>query len=455
MISAIILAAGQSKRMGQAKQLLGIGGKALLQQVLDAVLDSDVDEVLLVLGHEAERIRNAMDVRGARVVVNRDYAQGMITSIREGLKALDKRSEAFFIVLGDQPEIRPAVYNRLIREFRRIRPSPGILLPAYQGEKGHPALFSIKYLAESFKITGDVGFREIIQRHPEEVFLVDVGTAAILADIDTPEDFREYLQKKSGEKKTLTLGRALELGAREIISLAGGGGKTTLMFALGRELATDRKGVLLTTTTKIWDPEPSREFSLFLSKDLKGLKRWVGENLGRDGYLVVARERLSTGKLAGLPPSWVDELLSITDLSYVVVEADGAAGRPLKAPREGEPVLPQATTLLIPVVGIDALGCPLNEEHVFRARIAMKILEAEEGAVIDEGMIARLLAATLGNRPAGAKAIPFINKVDLPEGLEKGKRLARVLLESIPGTFKRVLLGQAQRLPAVQEISIR
>ncbi len=254
---------------------------------------------------------------------------------------------------------------------------------------------------------------------------------------------------------TLILNKALELGDREIISLAGGGGKTTLMFALGRELSADKKGVLLTTTTKIWDPESSPEFSLFLSKDLKGLKQWVGENLGRDHCLVVAQEKLNNGKLAGIPPFWVDELLSIKDLSYVVVEADGAAGRPLKAPREGEPVLPQATTLMIPVVGIDALGCPLNEKHVFRARIAMKILEAEEGAVIDEGMIARLLAATLGNRPAGAKVIPFINKVDLPDGLERGRRLARVLLESIPCTFKRVLLGQALRSPAVEEIAIR
>jgi molybdenum cofactor cytidylyltransferase len=200
MISAIILAAGESKRMGQAKQLLNIGGKALLQRVLDSALESDVDEVILVLGHAADRILKEVDVRGAEVVVNPDYARGMITSIQEGLKALDKESEAFFIVLGDQPEIRPAVYSRLIREFRRARPSPGILLPAYQGKKGHPALFSAKYVAESFAITGDVGFREIVRKHPEEVVLVEVDTPSILADIDTPEDYREYLRKKSAEK---------------------------------------------------------------------------------------------------------------------------------------------------------------------------------------------------------------------------------------------------------------
>jgi probable selenium-dependent hydroxylase accessory protein YqeC len=254
---------------------------------------------------------------------------------------------------------------------------------------------------------------------------------------------------------TLTLSRALELGDREIIGLAGGGGKTALMFALGRELSAAKKGVLLTTTTKIRDPEPSREFSLFLSKDLKELKQWVGENLGGDRSLVVAQEKLNNGKLAGIPPFWVDELFSIRDLNYIVVEADGAAGRPLKAPREGEPVLPQATTLLIPIVGIDALGCPLNEEQVFRARSAMKILEAGEGTIMDEGMIARLVAAMLANRPAGAKVIPFVNKVDLPDGVEKGKRLARVLLESIPGTIKRVLLGQALRSPAVEGIVTR
>ena len=77
-------------------------------------------------------------------------------------------------------------------------------------------------------------------------------------------------------------------------------------------------------------------------------------------------------------------------------------------------------------------------------------MKKAEGTVIDEGMIARLLTATLRNKPAGAKVIPFINKVDLPDGLEKGKRLARILLESIPGTFKKVLLGRAMRSPAVR-----
>ena len=254
---------------------------------------------------------------------------------------------------------------------------------------------------------------------------------------------------------TSTLGRDLELGDREVISLVGSGGKTALMFALGRELSAHQKGVLLTTTTKIWNPAPSPEFSLFLSKQFGELRQWVEENLDRDRYLIVAQEKLDNGKLAGIPPFWVDELLSIQGLSHMIVEADGGAGRPLKAPREGEPVVPSATTLLIPVVGIDGLGCPLEDRHVFRAQIAIKILEKPEGTVINEEMIARLLAATLENKPHGARVIPFINKMDIPGGMEKGRRLARVLLESIPTKLEKVILSQACKLPTVKEIVSR
>jgi len=224
---------------------------------------------------------------------------------------------------------------------------------------------------------------------------------------------------------------AFSLREREIISLVGGGGKTTLMFALGRELSIRRKGILLTTTTKIWDPEPSDEFSLFLSARLERVKEWVKENLDRYRYLLVAQDKFDNGKLQGIPPHWTPELFSIPGVSYIIIEADGAAGRPLKAPREGEPVIPAETTLLIPMVGIDALGKPLHEDYVFRSRIATEILKEKEGAEVKEAMIGRLLAATLRNKPRGARVIPFINKIDLPGGLEKGRILARKLLESV------------------------
>jgi probable selenium-dependent hydroxylase accessory protein YqeC len=248
---------------------------------------------------------------------------------------------------------------------------------------------------------------------------------------------------------------AFSLREREIISLVGGGGKTTLMFALGRELSIRRKGILLTTTTKIWDPEPSDEFSLFLSARLERVKEWVKENLGRYRYLLVAQDKLDNGKLQGIPPPWTPELFSIPGVSYIIIEADGAAGRPLKAPREGEPVIPAETTLLIPMVGIDALGKPLHEDYVFRSRIATEILKEKEGTEVKEAMIGRLLAATLRNKPREARVIPFINKIDLPGGLEKGRILARNLLESVSPQIERVILGQAREAPIVREIVAR
>ena len=250
----------------------------------------------------------------------------------------------------------------------------------------------------------------------------------------------------------MTLTEALTVKTREVISLVGAGGKTTLMFALGRELSRRRKGILLTTTTKIWDPEPSDEFALFLSASLERVKEWIGKNLNRYRYLLVARDKLDNGKLQGVPPAWISELLLNPDVSSIVIEADGAAGRPLKAPREGEPVVPAETTLLIPMVGIDALGKPLQEDYVFRSRIASEILGQPEGTVITEGMIATLVVASLQNMPENARVVPFLNKVDLPDGVEKGRTLARIIMEAVSPRIEKVVLGHARGPNAVAEI---
>ena len=250
----------------------------------------------------------------------------------------------------------------------------------------------------------------------------------------------------------MTLTEAFSIREREVISLVGAGGKTSLMFALGNELSAKRKGILLTTTTKIWEPAPSPSFALFLSEQISEMKKWVLKNLGQYPYLVIARKKLDDGKLQGILPEWSEELLSLADVSSIIVEADGAAGRSLKAPREGEPVLPNNTTLLVPVVGIDVLGRPLDEQYVFRSEIAARILNAAMGATVTEEMIARLLAELIKPGPEASRVISFINKVDLTGGLEKARSLARVLLGMDRPKIERVILGQAQHFPALNEI---
>ncbi|MBM4333831.1 MAG: putative selenium-dependent hydroxylase accessory protein YqeC [Deltaproteobacteria bacterium] len=250
----------------------------------------------------------------------------------------------------------------------------------------------------------------------------------------------------------MTLTEALALKDREVISLVGGGGKTNLMFALGKELLSYRKGIILTTTTKIWEPAGSALFAIFLSDQFSETERWVKKNIDQHPCLLIAREKLSNGKLQGIPPQWIEEFQSFKDISTIVVEADGAAGRSLKAPREGEPVVPQNTSLLIPVVGVDVLGRPLNEQYVFRSEIAARLLNLSIGSKVTEEVIAALLSEIIKSHPHKARVIPFINKVDIPDGLEKARKLARYLLHIDRGQIERVILGQAQGDPVVKEI---
>ena len=250
----------------------------------------------------------------------------------------------------------------------------------------------------------------------------------------------------------MTLTDALAIKDREVISLVGGGGKTVLMFALGKELSSRMKGVILTTTTKIWEPKTSRDFSLFLSGQISEIKKWVANSLEARPCLLIATERLENGKFQGIPPPWVEEIHSLPGVSVMIVEADGAAGRPLKAPRPGEPVWPPNTTLLVPVVGIDVLGCPLDEEHVFRSEIAARVLKISKGSAVTNEMVAGLFPEIIKGRPEGARVIPFINKIDLPGGLEKGRTLAKVLLSLGQVKMEKVILGQARNSPVVKEI---
>ena len=194
MISAIVLAAGESKRMGQTKQLLDWEGRTILQRVLENLSRSQVDEVILVLGHEAQRIQQTLDTHKVKVVINKNYKEGMITSIQQGLTNLNDKVEAFFIVLADQPGLGPEVFDRLIGEFRRVTPQKSIVLPTFHSRRGHPALFSAKHKKEALRIEGDVGFRQVLQEHPEEILTVEMDTNSILQDIDTPDDYRKQLK---------------------------------------------------------------------------------------------------------------------------------------------------------------------------------------------------------------------------------------------------------------------
>jgi molybdenum cofactor cytidylyltransferase len=200
MISAILLAAGESRRMGRPKQLLEWQGKPLLLHVLENLIRSSADEIILVLGHETEEIRNCLPELPVKIVVNPDYKTGMASSLRQGLLSMDPGSEAFLVLLADQPCIGPDMVDRVIREFRRADPKRGIVRPVYRGTPGHPVLIGVRHLPEALQLHGDEGARRILMNHPEDVLEIEVDHDGVLMDIDTPEAYRDCMERSGSDE---------------------------------------------------------------------------------------------------------------------------------------------------------------------------------------------------------------------------------------------------------------
>ena len=183
-VSAILLAAGKSSRMGKLKQLMPLGESTILGQTLDNLLGSKATEVIVVLGYKAEEVVKRLSGKPVKVVVNPLYRKGMGTSIAAGLKFVDSQAQAVMLVMGDQPYVDSPTIDRLIDAFSSDK--KGIAIPIYEKQRGHPLIFALKYQAQLSHLSGDIGGREIIKQHPEDVLEVPVDCEGIVIDIDTP-----------------------------------------------------------------------------------------------------------------------------------------------------------------------------------------------------------------------------------------------------------------------------
>jgi molybdenum cofactor cytidylyltransferase len=190
-VSGVVLAAGQSSRLGRPKQLLPYRGNLLLQHVLDAVVASKVDERLLILGAHRQKIEAAVDTSGFRLVENDAFAEGHSTSVRAAIENLDPRSDAAIFILGDQPEITPEIIDAVIFGFDP--PRIAIVVPRFSGKRGNPVLFRSTFYGEISELLGDRGARPLINRHPDIVAYIDLP-GDTLRDIDTEEDYQALLE---------------------------------------------------------------------------------------------------------------------------------------------------------------------------------------------------------------------------------------------------------------------
>ncbi|BAE82657.1 molybdenum cofactor cytidylyltransferase [Desulfitobacterium hafniense] len=210
MISAIVLAAGKSSRMGQMKLLLPIAGLSMIRAVVENVLRSQADEVIIVLGNEADRVRNDIELLGAgdesvksklKIVENLQFAEGQSTSLKVGLSMVNEQSAGALILMGDQPFVGTEIIDTIIECF--LETVPLMVVPQYPEGRASPVLFARDLFPELMAVTGDKGGRSIVMKCLEterrhHVSIVEVKSGLAGRDIDTWEEFLNV--SATGEK---------------------------------------------------------------------------------------------------------------------------------------------------------------------------------------------------------------------------------------------------------------
>lgn len=203
MIVGVVLAAGESKRMGEIKQLLDWQGEPVLRQTVRNACSGGFDLVRVVLGANAEKIEPILYGLDVEIIYNSQYRAGQSTSVKYGLgKPPGERIGGTFrgvaFIPGDMPLIKAETFAQMIALFRKEE--PGILVPTYEGERGNPVFFHSRFFDELLRIEGDRGGREVIRRYPGAVSAMAVGDLGILQDIDSPEDYQR-LKENFGVKR--------------------------------------------------------------------------------------------------------------------------------------------------------------------------------------------------------------------------------------------------------------
>lgn len=188
-VAAIVLAAGASTRMGQSKQLLPVGGQPMVRKVTAAACESELAQVVVVVGAHADAVRLALTGLPVDIVFNDSWAEGMSTSMRAGLSALTSGIQAVLIVLADQPGLTPDLLDTLVARYHASRAA--IVAPFYQGQRGNPVLFDRSLLGELKATRGDQGGRMLILQHERDVERVEVDDPSVLLDVDNRQDYEK------------------------------------------------------------------------------------------------------------------------------------------------------------------------------------------------------------------------------------------------------------------------
>jgi molybdenum cofactor cytidylyltransferase len=191
-IRSIILAAGESKRMGFPKMLLMFNGKTMIENVLDNVTESDSDSILVVLGSGRSGLIGIVSKYDVKHCYNINYREGMLSSVQCGFRNLPPDTEAVLVFQGDQPFITPEVINSVIDAYRSS--GKGIIIPVYKGKRGHPLLLDSKYKDQIDTLDPDKGLRSVTYIHSSDIYEVETDEPGILRDFDTYDDYNKEMK---------------------------------------------------------------------------------------------------------------------------------------------------------------------------------------------------------------------------------------------------------------------
>ena len=192
-VAGVVLAAGESRRMGQLKALLPFGPRTVIEQVLQPLLGADLSEVAVVLGHRADEIAAVLEPLPVRLLYNPDYRLGMTSSVQVALRSLDPVPDAYLLALVDQPQIGLQVIQRLLAA--RARTGKGLIIPVWQGKRGHPLLLAAAYRAAVLALGPDQGLNMVTRGFPHDTLELPIDTDDVLRDMDYREDYETELQR--------------------------------------------------------------------------------------------------------------------------------------------------------------------------------------------------------------------------------------------------------------------
>lgn len=254
---------------------------------------------------------------------------------------------------------------------------------------------------------------------------------------------------------SISVTEPLGLNTAQVAHLIGGGGKTSLMFRAAHELASRGKRVITTTTTKILVSETGEAPVVLFGKDPAGARETLLHHLRSTDHVTVAWEQLPNNKLGGIGPEVVDQLHRDHASDHILVEADGSAGRSLKAHADHEPVIAQTADLVVMIIGIDCLGAALDEHGIHRPTLFSQRLGRPMSSTITVDDVAAIVfhrEGYLAKIPTGARAAVLLNKVDAgtrPQALECAAALYRA---DRTHRLDRVVLGSVKAVPPRLEI---